>query len=134
VKSTVKSPMREKYVDEAARVWAIFGVHSNGSVDVSDGNRDVFIGLSPDVAEQVVAAQARFRAELYLLLCHPAKPSERVKAPENSGELRDLIKRLVPGVLAREILAATEIEKNWVAGNGGKSVNPKEDREDETRI
>jgi hypothetical protein len=63
-------PMREKYVDEAAGVWIIFGEHRDGTVDVSDQRRDVFEGLPRDAAEKVVAAQDEFRAKLYAILCN----------------------------------------------------------------
>lgn len=65
----MKLPMREKYVDEAVGVWITFGRHADGTVDISDQNRDVFAGIPPAVALKVVAAQAEFRETLYALLC-----------------------------------------------------------------
>lgn len=64
-----KLPMREKYVDEAVGIFMVFGVHSDGTVDVSDTQRDVFTRLPEDAAEKVVAVQAEFRAKLYKILC-----------------------------------------------------------------
>lgn len=60
--------MREKYVDIHAGVWFIFGERHDGTVDVADQLRDIFTGLPRDVAEKVVAAQDKFREELYQIL------------------------------------------------------------------
>ena len=65
----MKLPMREKYVDEAIGIYCVFSTHADGTVDVSDGNRDVFNGLPRDVADKVVAAHDAFSKELYKLLC-----------------------------------------------------------------
>jgi len=62
-------PMREKYVDEAAGIWFIFGEYPDGRVDVSDANHVVFSGLPRAAAEAIVSAQERFRRDLYSILC-----------------------------------------------------------------
>jgi hypothetical protein len=36
------------------RHWFIFGVHDDGTVDLSDGDSDVLIGIPKDFAEQVM--------------------------------------------------------------------------------
>jgi hypothetical protein len=61
--------MREKYVDEAVGIYTVFGWWGDGTVCISDGQRDVFEGVPEDIAEKVVAAQAEFRQKLYDLLC-----------------------------------------------------------------
>lgn len=62
-------PMREKYIDEATGgVWFIFGARNDGTVDVSDGNRDVFTGVPKDVAKQLIHARDRFLHEVYEIL------------------------------------------------------------------
>lgn len=65
----MKLPMRQKYVDEKTGIYMIFGTRPDGTVDVNDGQQDVFEGLPQDIAEEVVAAHDRFRQELYSLLC-----------------------------------------------------------------
>lgn len=66
MEATMQLPMREKYVDEAVGVWFIFGEHpTNGTVDVSDGQRDVFTSIPRDVANRIIDAQAAFRDVLY---------------------------------------------------------------------
>ncbi len=62
-------PCREKYVDEAVGIYSVFGTHPNGTVDVADGQRDVFVSLPPEVAAQVIEAHDTFRHRLYELLC-----------------------------------------------------------------
>lgn len=64
-------PMREKYVDEAVGNYIVFGWRPDGTVDVSNGfGCDVFTGLPPTVAEQVVQAHDAFRERLYQILCN----------------------------------------------------------------
>lgn len=64
-------PMREKYVDERTGIWFIFGESRDKSrADVVDQDRDLFDNLPRDVAEQICAAQAEFRAKLYEILCY----------------------------------------------------------------
>jgi hypothetical protein len=65
----MKVPMREKYVDEAAGIWMIFGEHPDGTVDVNDGNRDVFVGIPKEAAEKIVEAHYLFMKDLYEILC-----------------------------------------------------------------
>lgn len=65
----MKLPMREKYVDEATGIWIVFGTHPDGTVDINDGNRDLFTGLLPEIAEELCYRQQKFRSELYELLC-----------------------------------------------------------------
>ena len=62
-------PMRQKYVDEAVGIFHVFGVYFDKTVDVNDGNRDVFEGLPVEIANRVVDAQAAYRQELYSILC-----------------------------------------------------------------
>ncbi|QBE66860.1 hypothetical protein [Pseudoduganella lutea] len=65
----MKIPMREKYVDEATGGhWIIFGTRGDGTVDVSDANRDIFEGLPKEAAEKVIEARSKFMAELYGIL------------------------------------------------------------------
>ena len=65
----MKIPMKQKYVDEAVGVYFPFGMHTNRTVDVSDGQRDVFESLPQEAAEAVCAAQSEFRHRLYQVLC-----------------------------------------------------------------
>lgn len=60
--------MREKYIDEAAGFWTIFGKHPSGNVDVSDQVKDIFLDIPLDLAEQIVAEQHKFLGKLYKLL------------------------------------------------------------------
>lgn len=69
----MKTPMIEKYVDEAIGVWAIFGSYEDGQVNVCDGNRDVF-KLDPDKALLVVNLHDKFREDMYRILCE--EPNE----------------------------------------------------------
>ncbi len=46
--------MREKYVEESFPMWFIFGEDLNGLVDVSDGNVDVFVGITREVADTLI--------------------------------------------------------------------------------
>jgi hypothetical protein len=63
--------MRENSIDRRIGVWHVFGEHADGTVDVSDGSRDVFTELPRDIADKVIAAHDYFREELYRLLCPP---------------------------------------------------------------
>ena len=63
------TPMREKYLDEAIGHYFIFGTYEDGTVDVSDGQKDVLIRLDPTKAQEVCDAHAEFRAKLYNILC-----------------------------------------------------------------
>lgn len=67
-------PMRQKYVDEAVGLFIVFGTHINGTVDVSDGQRDVFSCLPPAAAHAVCEAQNEFRQKLYKILCESQEP------------------------------------------------------------
>lgn len=74
----MKTPMREKYVDEAVGVWMTFGTYPDGNVEVTTAEREIFSGgLPKEKAEAVVAAQKRFRDELYRILCSK-KPEPQV--------------------------------------------------------
>lgn len=57
--------MKEKYIDEAVGVYFIFGEYEDGRVTVTDGNKDVFIRLDREIAEQIVEAHDDFRTRLY---------------------------------------------------------------------
>ena len=70
----MKLPMREKYVDEAVGVWFVFGSRPDGTVDVSDGNRDVFSGIPADAAADLTKIQREFRERLYARLCRAQEP------------------------------------------------------------
>ena len=59
--------MREKYIDERVGIWFIFGESPYG-VDINDGNRDVFEGVTREVADQLCTAQERFQQELYSIM------------------------------------------------------------------
>ncbi len=63
-------PCREKYVDETVGVWFVFGEHMDGTVDVSDGTRDVATKVPRDLADKLIALQAEFRERIYALVCH----------------------------------------------------------------
>lgn len=61
-------PMREKYIDEKVGVWFIFGTHPDGTVDINDGQKDIFEKLPKDVAEKLCDWQASFRIRVYQLI------------------------------------------------------------------
>lgn len=60
--------MNEKYIDERVGVWFEFGVHSDGRVDVSDGEGDILCSLRKDVAQKIIREQQKFRSALYEIL------------------------------------------------------------------
>lgn len=62
-------PMREKYVEEIVGDWFIFGTHPDGTVDISDGNRDVFTNVTVPTANLLCMFQNRFLNEVKSLLC-----------------------------------------------------------------
>lgn len=64
----MKYPMREKYLDEIVPAWLIFGTHSEGTVDISDTNRDVFTDMPPEFAAQVVELRDEFKLKLLNLI------------------------------------------------------------------
>lgn len=79
-------PMREKYVDEAVGLWTVFGHHADGSVDVNDGLKDVFVGLPRPVAEHICELQECFRNGLYAMLCDPESyPKRNDDGPTNTA-------------------------------------------------
>jgi len=39
------------------RSWFVFGAYEDGRVDVSDGERDVLVGVSREDAERAIAEQ-----------------------------------------------------------------------------
>lgn len=60
--------MREKYVEEAFKRWFIFGHHGvPGTVDLSDGDGDVFESISPEAAKELSQARDRFVDELIVI-------------------------------------------------------------------
>jgi hypothetical protein len=61
-------PCREKNVDETVGVWFIFGEHTDGTVDICDGTRDVAVKIPHQLANQIISAQADFRERLYALV------------------------------------------------------------------
>jgi hypothetical protein len=62
--------MREKYLEEmAGGAWFIFGTHPDGTVDISDGNRDVITGIPREAAEKACELQNEFFKKLAILLC-----------------------------------------------------------------
>jgi hypothetical protein len=62
--------VREKYIDEKVGVYYIFGSSSPqpNLVDICDGARDIFLNVPKEAAEKIVAAQEKFRKELYTIL------------------------------------------------------------------
>lgn len=72
--------MKQKYIDEKVGVYIIFGQRADGTVDVNDGNSDIFEGVTKEQAEKIVAAQERFREELY-----------NIFNPTYSGSIRDRV-------------------------------------------
>jgi hypothetical protein len=53
------------YIDQAVGdIWFMFGEHANGCVDLNDGTNDVFTHITKDQAEKLIAARARFLAEV----------------------------------------------------------------------
>lgn len=56
---------KRKYIEEIVRPWFVFGVHPDGRVDLSDGNRDVFTKLEPAVAEELIALRERHITEVH---------------------------------------------------------------------
>lgn len=69
-------PMREKSVDRVTKTWFVFGVHEDGSIDVNDGEQDVFEGLPAEVALKVIQAHDEFREKLYGILCQPQEDKQ----------------------------------------------------------
>ena len=57
-----KRPWRTKHLTEipVLDLWTIFGARSDGSVDISDGHRDIFQWVPRGVAEDIVAARNAF--------------------------------------------------------------------------
>ena len=55
-------PWRTKHLTEipVLDLWTIFGARSDGSVDISDGHRDIFQWVPRGVAEDIVAARNAF--------------------------------------------------------------------------
>jgi hypothetical protein len=49
--------MRRKYFEETHRPWFIYGKHPSGRVDLSDGNKDVFVDIPLDTAEALIKAR-----------------------------------------------------------------------------
>ena len=56
--------MRQKYIDEKVGVYFIFG-ESQGGVDISDGDSDIFTGVTKEQADRICKAQEEFREKLY---------------------------------------------------------------------
>lgn len=76
----MKYPLREKSLEEiTGGHWFVFGEHPDGTVDVSEANRDVFTNLKPGVAQRVIAARSLFLRQLYWLLCEaePTTPPDQ---------------------------------------------------------
>ena len=63
-------PIREKYVEEIVGDWFIFGIHPDGTVDISDGDRDVFTNLTPAKADYLVRLQNQFLEAIKFALCY----------------------------------------------------------------
>jgi len=36
--------------------WFVFGVHTNGYVDIADANQDVLTNIHPELAEKIIEA------------------------------------------------------------------------------
>lgn len=62
-------PMLPKYVDESQPDLFEFGTYPDGNVDLSDGNRDVFVNIPPATAVAIRVAQGEYKQRLYDLLC-----------------------------------------------------------------
>jgi hypothetical protein len=62
-----KYDVRSKYVDETFHRWFIFG-ESQESVDVYDGDLDVFTNISREAAAEFIAAKDRFVDDMERLL------------------------------------------------------------------
>lgn len=61
-------PCREKYIDETVGIWIILGERSNGTVDITDGTRDIAYGISRETAEKLCDLQEKFRESIYDLV------------------------------------------------------------------
>jgi hypothetical protein len=68
--------VKQKYIDERTGVWFIFGEHADGSVDISDGDNDVFEHIARELAENLCAEQAKFREALYALVAGEVLPGK----------------------------------------------------------
>ncbi len=61
--------MRSKYIDEKVGVLYIFGEYpKTGNVDVVSPDKDVFINISKELAEQICEANVTYRSILYKIL------------------------------------------------------------------
>lgn len=65
-------PWKPKYLTDETPVmrrWFIFGEHPNGTVDVSDGDQDIFIRLPRESAQRIIAARTELANVIEAELC-----------------------------------------------------------------
>lgn len=61
--------MSPQYIDHiAGGNWFVFGLHTDGHVDVADTSRELFVHVSKETAAAVIEARDRFLKELHTLL------------------------------------------------------------------
>lgn len=73
--------MKEKYVEERFPLWFVFG-HQIGvptTVDLSDGTRDIFQGVSKETAKALISARAAFVNDLCLIFADDPEALYKLK-------------------------------------------------------
>lgn len=58
-----KRPWKEKYlIDETDKLkdWFIFGERDDGTVDINDGDEDIFINVPREIAQEIIDARDSF--------------------------------------------------------------------------
>jgi len=65
--------MREKYLDEMAPEWFVFGTRNTGGVDISDGQKDVAWDVDPVTADLLINAHNEGLRKLKTLIMKGAK-------------------------------------------------------------
>lgn len=57
------APFKPKYVEDETPMlarWMVFGTYDDGTVGISDGQEDIFVGVPPAAAESIVQARDVF--------------------------------------------------------------------------
>lgn len=60
--------LREKYFDEQFPFYFVFGNYQNGNVDLTDGQRDVYENITPELATKIMHERNSMVSGLYKLL------------------------------------------------------------------
>lgn len=108
--------LREKYFDEQFPAYFVFGTRPEGLVDLSDGQNDVYEGITPELATKIMHERDSMISGLYKLLNKLDDPDTKM----NSYDLMMDLKQDILSVPEPEYYKGCVISENKDPNINGK--------------